>query len=254
MRAQHPPAGPPLRPFHQTNGPVRFSSTTKKLPNSAPLFRRSRCYNRSHKMATLPPRGSMGRQQGGSGAPGKLMDSAYETGSILSKVIPFLDTSQWHTSLGHSPLPSTSTRAVSSLTQHAVSIASAGGSIGSALAMCLASVGTRTILLESSRAVAPDRQSAIEFTYLRPGDKESEQLCSNSETAHPANANSIVCLRSPSPPPSQRQAFLATLHRAVESRKLSPALTALCVLVPDYTPGRTVLVHRSTARSQVSDE
>jgi len=105
-----------------------------------------------------------------------------------------------------------------------------------------------------ARALAPDRESAIEFTHLRPGDKESEQLWSDSETPHPATANSLVCLRSPLPERSHLQSVLATLHRAVKSRDLSAALADLRVLVPDYTPSQTVLAHCSTAASQVSDE
>lgn len=104
-----------------------------------------------------------------------------------------------------------------------------------------------------ARALAPDRESAIEFTHLRPGDKESELLWSESETPHPATADTLVCLRSPLPARSQLQALLATLRRAVESRDLSAALAALCVLVPDYTPSQAVLAHRPTVL-QVADE
>jgi FlaA1/EpsC-like NDP-sugar epimerase len=105
-----------------------------------------------------------------------------------------------------------------------------------------------------ARALAPDRESTIEFTHLRPGDKESEQLWSDSETPHPATASSLLCLRSPLPPRSQLQAQLATLHRAVQSRDLPAALSTLRILVPDYTPSNEVLAQRSTAVSQVSDE
>ncbi|HMG87233.1 MAG TPA: SDR family NAD(P)-dependent oxidoreductase [Terracidiphilus sp.] len=105
-----------------------------------------------------------------------------------------------------------------------------------------------------ARTLVPDRESAIEFTHLRPGDKESEQLWSESETPHPATAGSLVCLHSPLPPRSQLHSVLATLHRAVQSRDPSAALADLRVLVPDYTPSQTVLAHCSTAASQVSDE
>jgi O-antigen biosynthesis protein WbqV len=105
-----------------------------------------------------------------------------------------------------------------------------------------------------SRALAPDRDLAIEFTHLRPGDKESEQLWSDSETPHPATVTSLVSLDSPLPPRNQLQSLLATLHCAVQSRDLSAALAALRVLVSDYTPSQTVLAQCSAAPSQVSHE
>ena len=105
-----------------------------------------------------------------------------------------------------------------------------------------------------SRALAPDRNLAIEFTHLRPGDKESEQLWSDSETPHPATATSLISLDSPLPPRSQLQSLLAALHRAVQSRDLSEALAALRVLVPDYAPSQTVLAQCTTAPSQVSHD
>ena len=105
-----------------------------------------------------------------------------------------------------------------------------------------------------SRALAPDRDLAIEFTRLRPGDKESEQLWSDSETPHPATVTGLVPLDSPLPPRNQLQSLLTTLHRAVQSRDLSAALAALRILVPDYTPSPTILAQCSTAPSQVSHE
>ncbi|MGA8089303.1 MAG: polysaccharide biosynthesis protein [Terracidiphilus sp.] len=105
-----------------------------------------------------------------------------------------------------------------------------------------------------ARALSPDRIPVIEFTHLRPGDKESEQLWSNSETPHPATANGLVSLRSSLPPRSQFQSLLATLHHALRSRDLSTALAALRVLVPDYTPGQTVLAQCCSVVSKVSNE
>ena len=106
-----------------------------------------------------------------------------------------------------------------------------------------------------SRALAPDRETAIEFTHLRPGDKETEQLWSPSETPHPASAEGLVLLHAPLPAAqSVRTQFhpaLTDLHRAVQSRDLSAALAALCLLVPDYTPSQSFLAHR--AITQVSD-
>jgi FlaA1/EpsC-like NDP-sugar epimerase len=103
-------------------------------------------------------------------------------------------------------------------------------------------------------ALAPDRESTIEFTHLRPGDKESEQLWSDSETPQPESASSLIGLHSPLPARSRLQALLATLRQAAQSRDLSPALAALRILVPDYTPSHAVLAQCPTAASQVSDE
>lgn len=102
--------------------------------------------------------------------------------------------------------------------------------------------------------LAPNRETPIEFTHLRAGDKESEQLWSASESPHPANANGLVQLDSPSIAPGQLQILLGTLRNAVRLRDLSAALTVLRVLVPDYTPGDAVLTQRTIAHSQVSDE
>ncbi len=105
-----------------------------------------------------------------------------------------------------------------------------------------------------AHSLAPNREASIEFTHLRAGDKETEQLWSASETPHPANANGLVHLDSPSIVCSQLQALLAALRDAVQARDLNAALAVLCVLVPDYTPSNAVLTQRSTAHSQVSDE
>jgi FlaA1/EpsC-like NDP-sugar epimerase len=102
-----------------------------------------------------------------------------------------------------------------------------------------------------SRALAPNRETAIEFTRLRPGDKETEQLWSPSEKPHPTSEESLVLLQSPLPTPTQLHLALTDLHSAIQSRDLSAALAAICLLVPDYTPSQTVLAHRTIA--QVSD-
>ncbi len=99
-----------------------------------------------------------------------------------------------------------------------------------------------------ARTLAPNHNVAIEFSRLRAGDKESEQLWSGSETPHPANVNGLILLDSPSIARSQFQAQLATLRNAVESRDLAAALAALRVLVPDYTPSEAVLAHSSSAQ------
>ena len=102
--------------------------------------------------------------------------------------------------------------------------------------------------------LAPNRSVAIEFTSLRPGDKECEQLWSQAEIPHPSATTSLVRLHSQLPERSQLQPLLATLHRALQSRDLSNALATMRALVPDYNPGATILAQCSSAASQVSHD
>lgn len=105
-----------------------------------------------------------------------------------------------------------------------------------------------------AHSLAPTRDVSIEFTHPRAGDKETEQLWSETETPHPASANGLVQLDSPSMARSQLQTLLATLRNAVHLRDLSASLQILRVLAPDYTPSSTVLDLRSNAAPQVSSE
>ena len=105
-----------------------------------------------------------------------------------------------------------------------------------------------------AHSLAPDHQVSVEFTRLRAGDKETEQLWSASESAHPLDRGSLLSVDSPSVSRSQLQSALVTLRNAAMARDLSAALTALHILVPDYSPSRTVLGARSTTAPQVSDE
>ncbi len=105
-----------------------------------------------------------------------------------------------------------------------------------------------------ARSVAPNGDASIEFTQLRAGDKETEQLWSENEMPHPANASGLLHLDSPSISRGQLQSHLATLREAVHLRDLSASLEVLRILVPDYAPSSTVLDSCSTAAPQVSDE
>jgi len=106
----------------------------------------------------------------------------------------------------------------------------------------------------TAHSLAPTREVSIEFTHPRDGDKELEQLWSENETPHPANASGLLQLDSPSIASSQLQIMLATLRESVRLRDLSASLDVLRVLVPDYRPSSTVIALRSTAAQQVSDE
>lgn len=73
-------------------------------------------------------------------------------------VTPSLATIDWHRFLQRPPLPTPSQEAVASLIAQPILITGAGGSIGSALARRLASVGAQTILLESSETALYELQ------------------------------------------------------------------------------------------------
>ncbi len=106
----------------------------------------------------------------------------------------------------------------------------------------------------TARSLTPNHDASIEFTCLRAGDKETEQLWSESEAPHPAGANGLIRIDSPSIARGQLQTLLATLRDAVRLRDLSAALEVLRVLAPDYTPSSTVLDLRPTAAPQASND
>jgi O-antigen biosynthesis protein WbqV len=105
-----------------------------------------------------------------------------------------------------------------------------------------------------AHSLAPTLDVSIEFTHPRDGDKEFEQLWSENETPHPANASGLLQLDSPSIASRQLQIMLATLRESVRRRDLSASLDVLRALAPDYTPSSTVLDMRSPAVPQVSND
>jgi len=105
-----------------------------------------------------------------------------------------------------------------------------------------------------AQSLAPHCEASIEFSRLRAGDKETEQLWSASETPHPADSNSLVCLDSSSIARGRLLDLLANLHDAVRLRDPASALAVLRVIVSDYTPSSTVLTQSSSAPCQVSNE
>ena len=105
-----------------------------------------------------------------------------------------------------------------------------------------------------ARSLPPNHEPSLEFTHLRAGDKEAEQLWSATETPHSLKSGNLISLDSPFIAHSQLQRSLATLRNAIDARDLSIALATLRDLVPDYIPSQTVLAQRSVAVSQVSHE
>ncbi len=92
-----------------------------------------------------------------------------------------------------------------------------------------------------AHALAPGRAVELDFTALRPGDKEAERLWSSKESVRPANTKGLLRIEPSAVSEAQLDGPLASLASAVEARDLSAALTLLCELVPDYSPGPGVL-------------
>lgn len=92
-----------------------------------------------------------------------------------------------------------------------------------------------------ARALAPGRPIAIDFTGLRPGDKETELLWSASDSARPAGLGGLVRIHVPVFPAALLNSSLAGLRIALQARDVAASLTHLRSLVPDYAPSRAVL-------------
>jgi FlaA1/EpsC-like NDP-sugar epimerase len=92
-----------------------------------------------------------------------------------------------------------------------------------------------------ARELAPNREIAIEFTGLRPGDKETELLWTEGEPTSPVLPGALVSIQSSVLPNERLTRSLASLHAALASRDLAAALTLLRTLVPGYNPSPAVL-------------
>ncbi|HTB98650.1 MAG TPA: polysaccharide biosynthesis protein [Terracidiphilus sp.] len=86
--------------------------------------------------------------------------------------------------------------------------------------------------------LAPGRAVRIEFTKLRPGDKESEMLWSAGEEA--VEAGGMVQLNTPIPDDEALEKGLEELKAAVRERDVAAGLDAMCALVPEYVPSAAV--------------
>lgn len=92
--------------------------------------------------------------------------------------------------------------------------------------------------------LAPGRNIPIDFTGVRPGDKDTERLWAASDATRPSIENfgqgAMVYVDAPALSTEQIGAGLANLHSALDAYDLSAALAHLRWLVPDYRPSLAV--------------
>ncbi len=91
-----------------------------------------------------------------------------------------------------------------------------------------------------ARLLAPHRAIEIAFTGLRPGDRMAEALWKAADYTHPADSAGLVRVEAARLAAARLGTLLDRLRHAVQTRDLPAALAALCLMVPDYTPGPDV--------------
>lgn len=92
-----------------------------------------------------------------------------------------------------------------------------------------------------AQALAPGRAIPIEFTGLRPGDKQTEQFWSAAESVQPASTANLRSIETQPIAGGPLHIGVASLRKAIDRRDLTAAIAGLCRLVPDYTPSPTLL-------------
>lgn len=106
--------------------------------------------------------------------------------------------------------------------------------------LCVLDMGTPVLIAELAAAMivmaghVPQKEIAIEFTGLRPGEKLSERLLTEEEEQTREVRGKIIVVRSPPPPPNLRE-LLLRLQRAAEEGDPDEVRVALKALVPSYT-------------------
>ncbi|MGB2664715.1 MAG: polysaccharide biosynthesis protein [Candidatus Acidiferrum sp.] len=81
-----------------------------------------------------------------------------------------------------------------------------------------------------------------EFTALRPGDKQVEDLVCANETVRPTASAAIDAAIAPRASAEALDAGFVRLREIIRRRDISALLRALCEMVPDYQPGSTLCV------------
>jgi FlaA1/EpsC-like NDP-sugar epimerase len=88
--------------------------------------------------------------------------------------------------------------------------------------------------------LAPQRAVQVEFTELRPGDKESEMLWSPADSVEKNEGSGMVRVDAQALDGEMLRKGVERLRSAVRERDLSAGLDALQMLVPQYGPSRAV--------------
>ncbi len=98
----------------------------------------------------------------------------------------------------------------------------------------------RNLILLSG--LQPDREIAIQFTGVRPGEKLFEELNLSGEHMVPTSHAKIRSYRSPyDVDAKQIEAFMQALERAVCGQDIGKIVLLLKELIPDYNPGSQLL-------------
>jgi len=103
-----------------------------------------------------------------------------------------------------------------------------------------------------ARELAPNREIAIEFTGLRPGDKETELLWSEGAPTSSLPPSALVSVRDSVLPEGGLKRSLDRLREAIEARNLPGAFGQLCALVPDFCPSPLLLARAHQCEVEVS--
>lgn len=112
-----------------------------------------------------------------------------------------------------------------------------------------ASQSIRSLAKFLASQIAPESHIELQKTSLRPGEKKSELLWSNSESPSTNSRNGLRQLQTPLPAASQFTMQLTHLEHAVASRDASEALRLLQEMVPGYSPSELALSHAQSPSS-----
>lgn len=93
----------------------------------------------------------------------------------------------------------------------------------------------------SAAGGASARPIGIEFTGLRPGEKLSEQLISNTESVEPTKDVPLYRVKGPQVENAKLDVALRRLSENIGVRDLAAALETVSGIVPEYVPSEAVL-------------
>ncbi len=91
-----------------------------------------------------------------------------------------------------------------------------------------------------ARELAPNQEIPVQFTQLRPGDKEAESFWASNETAESSSRPGLLRITTRQASPILLHKVLTSLRSAVENRDVFEAIAGLMALVPEYTPSQRV--------------